>query len=252
MDGKNTADTIRILICEDDTQDLSELQSTLTGFFVRNSFLGRPEFIVYTRGEDYLSATDSPDFDIAFLDIFMDEATGMDVAKAIRGHDEQAHIIFLTTSIDYAVDSYDVHASGYLLKPLQTAKMESLLLKIFQRKPRPKVVVKHRKEFRYIYHDDIVYVESRGRNLIIHLKDRPIITINEKLDEMQSMLNSDRFLRCHQSFLVNMDYIVDVTDTMFLLSNKETALIRQRDYAKMRSEYHRYFVEHSLESQIGR
>lgn len=248
MDGKNIEDTVRILICEDDTKDLSELQTALTMFFIRNSFLGTPEFDVYTRGEDFLSEKGAPSFDIAFLDIFMDEATGMDVAKAIRAYDEQAHIIFLTTSIDYAVDSYDVHASGYLLKPLQTEKLESLLLNIFQRKPRPKVVVKHRKELRYLYYDDIVYVESRGRNLNIHLKDRPTVTISEKLDELQSKLNSSRFLRCHQSFLVNMDYIVDVSDTMFILSTKETVLIRQRDYAKMKSEYHRYFIDHNLEN----
>ncbi len=246
MSTRSDGDKTRILICEDNAEELRILQNALTEFFSQNSHLGEPEYVTYSCGEDFLSTGDIDGFDIAFLDIYMKEINGMGVAKALRKTDSKVRIIFLTTSIDFAIDSYDVQASGYLLKPLQVEKMQSLLLKILQDRPRPKLAVKHRKELRYLFYDDIIYAESRGRNLTIHLNNRPTITINEKLDILQATLKSPRFLRCHQSFLVNMDYVIDVDDAMFILSNKETVLIRQRDYAKMKSEYHKYFVEHNL------
>lgn len=237
----------RILICEDDKNDLRMLQEAISRFFIQNSYLGTPSFTIFTSGEAFLAATREPaQFDIAFLDIFMDKMTGMEVAEEIRKTDNKIHIIFLTTSIDYAVDSYDVQATGYLVKPLQEDKFDKLLTKVFGYKPQPKLIVKQKKDLRYLYYDEIVYADSEGRNLHIHVNNRPSVTILKKLDILEERLDDHRFLRCHQSFLVNMDYITDVTDTMFILTTHEAVPIRQRDYAKMKSEYHRYFVEHHL------
>ena len=62
-------------------------------------------------------------YDVIFLDIYMDGMTGMDAARAIREIDRVVRIIFITTSTEFAVDSYEVSAFGYLLKPHSVEKI---------------------------------------------------------------------------------------------------------------------------------
>lgn len=67
-------------------------------------------------------------FDGVLLDIFMTDMNGMDVARNIRTVNDNVHIMFLTSSSDYAVESYQVDASDYILKPLNQENYFILLI----------------------------------------------------------------------------------------------------------------------------
>ena len=72
----------------------------------------------FSSGEDFLGAFTPGKYDLSFLDIYMDGITGMETAKRIRQTDHDCRIIFITTSPEFAVESYNVNASFYLLKPI--------------------------------------------------------------------------------------------------------------------------------------
>lgn len=72
----------------------------------------------FSSGEDFLGAFTPGKYDLIFLDIYMDGITGMETAKRIRQTDHDCRIIFITTSPEFAVESYNVNASFYLLKPI--------------------------------------------------------------------------------------------------------------------------------------
>ena len=116
------------------------------------------------------------DMELLFLDIYMKELNGMETARRIRELECKVPIVFLTSSRDFAVESYEVHASGYLLKPFEEEKLKDLL------------------------------------NRILHLSDGTVIVTAGKLVEMEERIHDKRFLRCHQSYLVNMDYIADIRE----------------------------------------
>lgn len=61
--------------------------------------------------------------ELLFLDTYMKELNGMETARRIRGLECKVPIVFLTSSRDFAVESYEVHASGYLLKPFEKEKL---------------------------------------------------------------------------------------------------------------------------------
>ena len=73
----------------------------------------------FQRGRVFGARFTAGKYDLIFLDIYMDGITGMETAKRIRRADHGCRIIFITTSPEFAVESYDVSASFYLLKPIE-------------------------------------------------------------------------------------------------------------------------------------
>ena len=106
-----------------------------------------------------------------------------------------------------------------------------------------RVAIKSRRQYRYPYTDDIVYIESNKHNVILHLADGSEIVTVDKLVELEKRINEKRFLHCHQSYLVNMDYVMDVQND-FIMKDESIVPIRVRGRKEMLDLYYNYFVSH--------
>ena len=84
-----------------------------------------------------------------------------------------------------------------------------------------------------------MYVESHNSQCILHQVGKKTYTIYKKLGEIEQELTAPCFLRCHQSFLVNMNYIKAV-DKDFTLTNDEVVLIRKKELKELRQAYFDY------------
>ena len=117
---------IRICVLDDDPVALDKINEILTEYLSTRkvSF----DIDQYQCGDDLLKAvfTNHKSYQIYFLDILMPGITGIEAAKEIRKLDKSAHIIFLTSSSEYALDGYAVRAYDYLQKPLHYQKFISL------------------------------------------------------------------------------------------------------------------------------
>ena len=156
-------------------------------------------------------------------------------------------IIFLTASPDYAIESYEVQASGYLLKPFSEDKLMKLLNMILKTDMKRRVAIKNRRQYRYPYTDDIMYIDSDKHNVTLHMADGSEIVTVDKLTEIEKRINEKRFLHCHQSYLVNMDYVKDVQDD-FVMKDGTIVPIRVRGRKEMLDAYYSYFVNHFMDS----
>ena len=111
---------IRIAICDDLYNERNMIQSLLTSIQNEEQKL---EFNItqYEEGEALLMDMEEnlSEFDLVILDIYMDGINGMETARKIRENDINIPIVFLTASPDFALESYDVNAFGYLLKPVK-------------------------------------------------------------------------------------------------------------------------------------
>ena len=83
----------------------------------------------------------------------------MKIARKLRDI-QFTPIIFLTAHADYAVESYEVYAAGYLLKPYDTNKLTLLLDEVLQKSVQKRIAVKVKKQHRYLEINDIMYAES--------------------------------------------------------------------------------------------
>lgn len=178
---------------------------------------------------------------LLFLDIFMDGISGLETAHQLRTFGCQMPIVFLTSSPDFAVESYDVEAAGYLLKPLRLDKLQKLVERLLGPAERKQVLLHCGRTTECVYLDAITYVESSAYMLKVHLADKHTLEMREKLDTLESKLSDRRFLRCHQSYLVNMDYIVDDKND-FLLTDGTRVPIRVRSRKQNVDSYRRYYL----------
>lgn len=138
----------------------------------------------YELGDNLL---DDIEVELLFLDIIMNGTNGMKIARKLRDI-QFTPIIFLTAHADYAVESYEVYAAGYLLKPYDTNKLTLLLDEVLQRSVQKRIAVKVKKQHRYLEINDIMYAESDKLVLNIHLKDSRVIQTTEKLSELKKRL----------------------------------------------------------------
>ncbi len=105
-----------LAICDDNEMERRILHSLLKKYFSEASI--SCEFTLYDRGTTlYYDIMDGMEFDIIFLDLFMEDSFGLTIAKSLRELFYRGRIVFCTASADYALESYSVYASGYIVKP---------------------------------------------------------------------------------------------------------------------------------------
>lgn len=107
---------IKIAICDDDALCLQSTKEAVSKWAFQYNIQVTVE--VFDNGDRLLEHCLREHTDILLLDIMMPLLNGMDAAHEIRDYDQHVRIIFFTSSPEFAIDSYDVKASGYLLKPL--------------------------------------------------------------------------------------------------------------------------------------
>lgn len=241
---------MRIAVCDDSPLDREMAISLLNMYFEKKSV--RYDFTEYEDGCLLLQdVSDGEWFDIVFLDIYIPKLLGIDIARRLRDLGFDGKIVFLSNSPDFAVDSYDVEAAGYLLKPHDYEKlctvMDRILLDFRQSTLR---IVQHSKVC-HIPLNEILYVESSNTKCMIHRAGGQVYTVYRRLNEIERELEDDRFLRCHQSFLVNMDYI-QRADKEFELTTGDIINIRQRDLKNIRERFLKYASDKETQQLPGR
>ncbi|MGL5550099.1 MAG: LytR/AlgR family response regulator transcription factor [Culicoidibacterales bacterium] len=154
-------------------------------------------------------------FDILFLDIYMDGMSGIETATQIRKYDEVIPIVFATSSVEHAVESYRMNAFDYLLKPYHRQNVQAVFEKILSYKQEIKQKTLLVKSGQNLYTIDlrrVVYFESSVRTITVHFNDQKQLTFYKKLDELAADVIHLDFIRVHRSYLVNLLYIQNIIE----------------------------------------
>lgn len=235
---------LRIAVCDDLQSEREAIVHFLHSYFV--AFPYEYSLTEYSRGENLLDDYDdgSVDFDMIFMDIFMDGILGIEAARGVRRFAPRVPIVFLTETPDYALESYDVRAYSYLVKPLEEGKLTGLLndfLKEEYEGRQETLLLKKGSRSCRIAYREIEYIESRRNVLLVHLEDGEEHRVYAKLDDVEQELEGRGFLRCHQSFIVNMARVRTAEDDFLMMSGKHIP-IRQRGSRAIRDRYFEYLL----------
>lgn len=231
----------RIAVCDDLAQEREKICLLLKEAFAARG--AAAVFQEYESGGCLLSAWEKNELDVhlIFLDIYMEEPDGVETARLLRCRGCPSAIVFLTTSPDFAVEGYEVEAAGYLLKPPEQGKLQQLLERILRRENLMPIVLRQGNSVFSVVSSEIIYIESCRNRLLIHTV-RETIPYYGRMTELVSRLSQKQFLRCHQSFLVNMDRIYSAEDD-FLMENGDLVPIRVRERKTIREAYFQYMTE---------
>lgn len=176
-------------------------------------------------------------FDIVFLDIFMENSNGYEVAAKLREFNKSSKIIFLTSTQDYVYDGYKVGASGYLLKPFDQATLTELFLNIVKELGTPiekTITIDYKGCITKLSLSDIEYFESIDHMVIVHT-DSQTYSFYGQIHKLESQYSKYDFFRCHRSYLVNIFKIDKIIGSDVATKSGKTVPISRSQIKKLKS-----------------
>lgn len=196
----------------------------------------------FTSGQAFLFALpDHPEWELVFLDIQMPDLSGMSVAHQIHQSHPQIKIIFATAYADFAVESYQVDAFSYLLKPIQASDIEHVLTKHQNMTVNQPVYLVLSVDGEFVKLDlaTIIYVESQGHKLLINTSDK-LFESNMTLAQFMAEVD-ERFVQTHRSYRVNLDFVDSIAPTELLLTTGDRLPIARRQVKQVQRAFIDYF-----------
>jgi len=241
---------LRIAICDDDIRERDEVVSVLQAYSLQKeiSFI----YHLFENGFSLLESVEAGTvYDIIVLDILMPGMTGIETARQIRKANEAVKIIFLTSSADFAVDSYAVGAYYYLLKPVEKKNFFYVLEKAFRskkQKDEASIIVNDGRTIKRIVLAELVYCEIMRRTICYHLEDKTVIQASGTLTELErTILHYINFTKPHRSYLVNLRHVTEVTPHELKTDIGEAVPLSRRRY----DEICHAFLTHAFEGETG-
>lgn len=223
---------LRIAVCDDDTEFLKQAVNLIERWSEQSKIPS--EIFSFDNGDALIAKSALDRIDIIFLDIMMPLLNGMDTARELRQKDNAVKIIFLTSSPEFALESYSVKAQGYLLKPVSYEKIKEVLDECshaFDTEPK-NIVLKTPFGYQKLYYHDIEYAEAQNKRVLFYLRSGKII---EAVDPFYSFENRftdcDGFFKCHRSYLVQLSN-VDHFSTTEIITKSGRSIPIARGYTK--------------------
>lgn len=165
--------------------------------------------------------------DLIFLDIKMPAISGINLAKEVTS---QTMVIFTTAYSDYAVESYDLNALDYLLKPIkkerflqaiEKAKDQYRFLHQQDTKEESSIFVRSEYKLVKILLEDILYIEGVADYIKFYVKERKPIMSRMTMKEIVELLPDKDFKRIHRSFIIPVKRILSISNRKVKLPERE-------------------------------
>lgn len=231
---------IKAAFCDDDPLMVDEISSLFNQYCAERN--QKITYMVFESPLELLAETEKgTHFDILLLDVIMPGQNGMNVAREIRQHDHTVKIIFLTSSSEFAVESYAVDAFFYYVKPIEAEAFCRLMdsaISECEKEKQGSLILRCKSGITRIVLEKLVYCEVIGRTLVFHMEGGTSLESTGSLDELSSELaQCGSFLRPHRSFLINMEYIRSISYKAIVMDNQEKIPIPHGKCSEIKKQY---------------
>lgn len=230
---------MRIAICDDNQIEVDLFKEHISGFLRRKGDY-RYEISEYSAGYPLVEdVKEGKWYDVIVLDMVLEKENGLEIANRLRDIGYDGKIIFWTADDSHLQEAFDVDAMQYVVKGKEYGRMYSAINKILSHMRDEVLTFKTHGELHRLEYRQIEYVESKGRSCHIYTTDNQCFVTLGKLDDIEEELCDKRFLRCHQSYLVNMDHIQSVNEN-FIMESGDIVQIRRRNHNEIKDKYENY------------
>ncbi len=239
---------IQIAICDDEPEILSCIEKQISEYGIQKKIVLSINTFQYAKDLE-TAVLNQTDYQIFILDILMPQMNGIELGQIIRNADEQAVIICLTSSKDFAYQAFGIYAQRYLLKPPDKNSLyEAMDFAVSSLQQRNQILYVNTADgIQKIFYHEIEYIENLSRTLhIFTIDNREIISRYLRISFEQSLnelLENKYFIQVHKSFIVNLSQIrvYDLTQ-MTMLSGKQIPISKSRQPIVKRN-YLKYTAE---------
>lgn len=209
--------------------------------------------VLFGDGIDFVSDY-TEDFDAVFMDIDMPHMDGLTAAEKLRGVDQFVSIVFVTNLAQYALQGYKVNALDYLVKPVdyfEFAVELRKILRLHQSRAGDFVWLTAQGTLRKVPVRDIYYIDVVNHEIHIHTPYETIV-FRGTLKETEEKLAGKPFSRCHNCFIVNLQFVSGVEGDVITLDKCGEKIYMSRNRRKkFMSDLTNYIASHGGVSRRG-
>lgn len=230
---------MRIAICDDDEQERNCLSKMITEYQLSRgvSF----DCLFFHNGTEFLCDVKGGEYDLVLMDVLMPGISGMQAAQELRELDKNVKIIFISSSPEFAIESYSVGAYHYLLKPLDADSLFRLLDRVKSElfmQAEQGFVLKNREGVAGISFARLEYVEVINKTVAFHMADGVIYEAAAALaDFEETLLSRPEFLKIHRSYIINLGYVQTIAGNCMVTKNGYKIPVSRQRRNQVRNAY---------------
>lgn len=216
---------ITVSICEDETYFVSKLKKMLDKYCSLREI--HVSISAFSDGEELLASSQMAD--IILMDIKLPTSNGMEVIRHLRDLGSDSQVIFITAFQKYVFQAFDLDAVHYILKPVSEEKLFSAMDKAIKRVAANRgkaLLITSGTTASRVPLKDILYCEAMNHQITVHTLTEQVQFFGT-LDALQEKLD-ERFFRCHRSYIVNMDHVIDKQPGSAIMEGGDHILISRR------------------------
>ena len=213
---------LNFVLCDDNSIVLDRLVNMFESIFIQNNYDAQVGF-KSENSSDILKYIERNHTDVLVLDINLkSDISGIELAEKVRKNNKNMYFIFITGHLEYSMVAYKVKTFDYLAKPITRKRLEDTISRLFNdltSSPKNYIQISTKQ---FLDETDILYIKRDGMKLVFYTKS-DVHTTYSSFNKLQNCL-PDNFVRCHKSFVVNINNIVDVdfnTNTIHFKDNVE-------------------------------
>lgn len=188
--------------------------------------------------------------DVVFMDIEINNSSGIDCAKVIRELNPDVKIIFATAHSEYMSNAFEIYAFDYLVKPFNIDRIKQTLDRIENDYNKnytvigpSKLLIKGRENVTFVDVADIVMVERANNNTYIYTKDGENYVTSMSIGDIEEKICGEELVRSHKSYIINISMIKKIepygrwTYVVFFKGINKDALITKEKYDQIKNLY---------------
>ena len=222
-----------VAVCDDNSYDLSTMTAYLSE--LRPSGINA-EVTTYSSGAELAAAyKKGRRFHCIILDMLMTPLDGISTAKEIRKYDVHVPILIVTSTVQYALEGYQVDAWRYLVKPVDKQVFIKEIAGIYRELSLEKpnyFIVSNSSGVHQVRYTDIMYFESNMHMIRLRTLDSEH-TFRGSISDIEQRMEPHRFLRVHKSFVVNLGRIKSIYKNSLLMQNGDEVPLSKHRSARL-------------------
>ncbi len=229
----------KIAVCDDHLPTVDHVDALLTKEFADQCTIFT--FDAPRDLEQYVNEVLQGTLDILIIDVDLVVDNGIQVAERLKSRYPGIRVIFISGRIQFVLDVFEIRPIYFLEKPIDSVKLQSavrLAIRDIERDARDIVSIESKGTLVKLNLKEVLYFESNQRMVVVYLNGEEREIYN-KLDVIEKQL-PDRFCRCHQSFLVNFDFVLEMTAFQFVLFNRQAIPISQSRHKDVKRAFAKY------------
>ena len=201
---------LNICLCDDNIEILNYYSNRIKELSDENNYAFTIE--TFESGESLIfELEDNPNrFNVIIIDIIMKNINGIEATKILRDYGYDGIIIFLTSSKEFALDSFKVEPLNYILKNDSDNRFDDIFIKAAREVNKianKNMIISTKSKNIVINLDSILYMESLGKKVILHKVSGDVKEVNCVFKDIYDRVKKFGFVRCHKSYILNIKYI---------------------------------------------